>query len=284
MRQAPSRIEYSEWTCRWTKSTARPLYKGVPTGPFGPAGRAGLGSVVAVAVHAGVHENAEMKARVPSADDGPGDGRAVFLEEGVRAVRVASEEAVQRGAVLRPRAGLAGERVRRRGSDRERRRRRRAADRRGAERLRRCRRPRGRERPRESGARDRRRRGAEARPGAGELRARERVAVALPVVVVVVHIGHQGQARESAAVTTVTAVVVAVMAAPRERTRRQRQSSAGDERYEDLSHSGTSVSLAGWRRRSGTKGVPGSAAGMRKFLVKWLGMGAKARHRRCRKS
>src|SRR5436305_10970407 len=37
MRQAPSRIENSEWTWRWTKGgasgTAEPLYEGVPTGP-----------------------------------------------------------------------------------------------------------------------------------------------------------------------------------------------------------------------------------------------------------
>src|SRR5437588_1977819 len=36
MRHAPSRMEYSEWTWRWTKGavsgTARPLYKSVPTG------------------------------------------------------------------------------------------------------------------------------------------------------------------------------------------------------------------------------------------------------------
>src|ERR1700757_2954839 len=38
IRQAPSRMEYSEWTWRWTNGavsgTAKPLYKGVPTRPF----------------------------------------------------------------------------------------------------------------------------------------------------------------------------------------------------------------------------------------------------------
>src|SRR2546421_6443322 len=37
IRQAPSRIEYSEWTWRWTKGTVsgtgKPSYKGVPTVP-----------------------------------------------------------------------------------------------------------------------------------------------------------------------------------------------------------------------------------------------------------
>src|SRR4029077_6956884 len=37
IRHAPSRIENSEWTCRWTKSgeagTGKPLYKWVLTGP-----------------------------------------------------------------------------------------------------------------------------------------------------------------------------------------------------------------------------------------------------------
>src|SRR5205823_14998689 len=38
IRQAPSRIEYSEWTCRWTKGASamlEPRYRPVLTGPVG---------------------------------------------------------------------------------------------------------------------------------------------------------------------------------------------------------------------------------------------------------
>src|SRR5205823_2741921 len=68
MRHAPSRMEYSEWTWRWTKGavsgTARPLYKSVPTGPFGPVGMVGLGLVVVVAASdAAGCEEAEVHVR-----------------------------------------------------------------------------------------------------------------------------------------------------------------------------------------------------------------------------
>src|SRR5258707_10174341 len=42
MRHAPSRIEYSEWTCRWTKGASgmqRPPYRRVLTGPFRRSGK-----------------------------------------------------------------------------------------------------------------------------------------------------------------------------------------------------------------------------------------------------
>src|SRR5437868_3224143 len=124
MRHAPSRIEYSEWTWRWTKGavsgTARPLYKSVPTGPFGPAGMVGLGLVVVVAAaYAAGSEEAQVHVFV-GAEDGAGDGRALLLQERARPVRGRAEEAVLRRAVARPRARLAGVRGRRARAVRER--------------------------------------------------------------------------------------------------------------------------------------------------------------------
>src|SRR5437588_12181427 len=115
MRHARSGMEYSEWTWRWTKGavsgTARPLYKSVPTGPFRPAGMVGLGLVVVVAAaHAAGCEDAHVQSLV-AAEDGAGDGRALLLQERARPVRGRAEEAVLRGAVARPRAGLAGVRA-----------------------------------------------------------------------------------------------------------------------------------------------------------------------------
>src|SRR5438105_12421548 len=83
MRHAPSRIEYSEWTWRWTKGavsgTARPLYKSVPSGPFGPAGMVGLGLVV----EAETEPEAEVEVLVRGAagEDEALHGRPVFLQE-----------------------------------------------------------------------------------------------------------------------------------------------------------------------------------------------------------
>src|SRR5205085_9845764 len=80
IRQAPSRMEYSEWTWRWTNGavsgTARPLYKWVPTGPFGPAGWSVSGLVVVAEV--------EREAQV----------------EALAAREAGGDEALHRGAVL----------------------------------------------------------------------------------------------------------------------------------------------------------------------------------------
>src|SRR5438270_11387863 len=70
IRQAPSRIEYSEWTWRWTKGTVsgtgKPCYKGVPTrllererAPYGALStrrRQGFRLVAVVVVVSGVEE------------------------------------------------------------------------------------------------------------------------------------------------------------------------------------------------------------------------------------
>src|SRR5947208_16450276 len=105
MRHAPSRMEYSEWTWRWTKGavagTARPRYKSVPTGPFGPAGMVGLGLVVVVAAaDAAGREEAQVHVCV-GAGDGAEDGRALLLQERARPVRGRTEEGVLRRAVAR---------------------------------------------------------------------------------------------------------------------------------------------------------------------------------------
>src|SRR5581483_4731479 len=219
IRHAPSRIEYSEWTWRWTNGavsgTARPLYKWVPTGPFGPAGMIGLGLVVVAVAHVGGRANAQMETPV-AAEDGAGDGGPVLHQEGVRAVRCLADEGVLRGAVARPGARPAGV-TRGRAGLGDRRCRGRAADAAAVERPRRRGRPRGRERRRERRAAHGRRRVAEGRARAGQL-----VDAGVDVCV-------HPEAGEVA--------VMAMVAAPRERARGQRQRSGCDERDEQLPHS-----------------------------------------------
>ena len=79
MRHAPSRMEYSEWTWRWTKGavsgTAKPLYKGVPTGPFSAAGLVGLGLLVVAVTRVGGDGHAQLLAHF-GAEDGAADSHA----------------------------------------------------------------------------------------------------------------------------------------------------------------------------------------------------------------
>src|SRR5579864_542301 len=225
IRHAPSRIEYSEWTWRWTNEavsgTARPLYKWVPTGPLGPAGWFGLGLVVVAVAHVGGREDAQMETPV-GAEDCAGDGRPVLLEEGAGAVGCLAEERVRRRAVARPRARLAGIGVRRAGAARQRDgcRRGRATDAAAVERLRLRRRPRGRERCRERRTAYGRRRVSEARARAGQLLEAGSGAG--------MDVGVHREADEG---------VMAMVAAPRERVRRQRQRCRCDEWDEQLPHS-----------------------------------------------
>src|SRR5581483_5275167 len=253
MRHAPSRMEYSEWTWRWTKGavsgTARPLYKSVPTGPFEPAGMVGLGLVVEAEVAVEVHAAGEDEAL---------HGRPLLLQERADIGRRGTEEAgLRQGAIARRRAGIAGERRRGRRPvrQRERRRRRRAADRDRAvvgvavvvgERVRLRRRPVRRDRRAEvpvrmvvagdDGARGRRGAAGERGARAGELRER--------------------------------AVEIAMMlAAPGEGARRNGQCGSRSERKQE-SFGYLRIPLGGPAEEADAISVPRKTWGMRKFFAR----------------